>query len=360
MSDNKINIFYGLLVSALLAVISQLASSYAGVYLFGFKKSPISPILIALVFGIVLGNKFDFQTKYGPGINFCIKYVLKFGIILMGIRLGLMDLLGFGMKSLLVVFPCILISLLISKKIANLFKIESGLASLIAVGTSICGASAIIAFSSTIPAKKNEVVFAIANITVFGIFAMFFYPLAAKLLFQEDFISSGIFLGGSIHETAQVAGAGLIYAQQYSQPQVLEIATLTKLIRNTAMVFVIPYMAFKQNYISSSQSLMRHIKSIFPIFILGFIGLGILRTIGDLGINDFGLAYGILDSEKWTTLISYITEISKFFLIMAMASIGLSTNIETIKSVKINIFGYGLFMSLIVGLLSLFLIFLIT
>ena len=118
-------------------------------------------------------------------------------------------------------------------------------------------------------------------------------------------------------------------------------------------------MAFKQNYISSSQSLIGHIKSIFPIFILGFIGLGILRTIGDLGINDFGLAYGILDSAKWTTLIDYITEISKFSLIMAMASIGLSTNIETIKSVKINIFGYGLFMSLVVGLLSLFLIFLI-
>ena len=82
-----------------------------------------------------------------------------------------------------------------------------------------------------------------ANITLFGIVGILLYPMIANFLFAKDSISAVIFLGASIHETAQVVGAGMIYSQQYSQSEVLEVSTLTKLVRNTAMVFVIPFMA---------------------------------------------------------------------------------------------------------------------
>ena len=75
----------------------------------------------------------------------------------------------------------------------------------------------------------------------------------------------------------------MMYSQQYSQSEVLEVSTLTKLVRNTAMVFVIPYMAYQNNSQSKRGSIFLQIKSIFPFFILGFIGFGILRTLGDLG-----------------------------------------------------------------------------
>ena len=201
-------------------------------------------------------------------------------------------------------------------------------------------------------------VFAIANITVFGIVAMILYPIIANLLFPTDSISAGIFLGASIHETAQVAGAGMIYAQQYSQLQVLEISTLTKLVRNTAMVFVIPYMAYKNSSPSSARSTISQIQSIFPYFIIGFIGFGVLRTLGDIGINETGLAFRILDSAKWDRLILYIISISKFSLIMAMSSIGLSTDIKAFKSIRMNVFYYGFSISFLVGFVSLALIFL--
>ena len=358
MNYNIKNILYGLIVSAFLAIISQSVSSYLGIAFFGMDKSPISPILVALLLGIILGNKFDFQPRFGLGIQFCMKYVLRLGIVLMGIRLGLVEIIGYGFQSLSVVFPCIIITIIITKRIADGFGLRSKMASLIAVGTSICGASAIVAFAPTVSAKKNEVVFAVANITVFGIAAMLVYPIIANLLFTSDSISAGIFLGASIHETAQVAGAGMIYAQQYSQPQVLEISTLTKLVRNTAMVFVIPYMAYQNSSESNRESIFSQIKSIFPYFILGFIGFGILRTLGDIGINEKGLAFNIIDSEKWESLIIHIISISKFCLVMAMSSIGLSTDIRSFKSIGINVFYYGLAVSFLVGLLSLALIYL--
>ena len=208
------------------------------------------------------------------------------------------------------------------------------------------------------PQKKNEVIFAVANITLFGIVAMLSYPIIANFLFATDSISVGIFLGASIHETAQVVGAGMMHSQQYSLSEVLEVSTLTKLVRNTAMVFVIPYMAYQNNSQSNEGSIFLQIKSIFPFFILGFIGFGILRTLGDIGINKTGLAFGIANSSDWESLINHVVSFSKFSLVVAMSAIGLSTDMKSFKSIGINVFYFGFIISLLVGLLSLMLIYL--
>ena len=180
----------------------------------------------------------------------------------------------------------------------------------------------------------------------------------ANFLFATDSISAGIFLGASIHETAQVVGAGMMHSQQYSQAEVLEVSTLTKLVRNTAMIFVIPYMAYQNNSQSNRGSIILQIKSIFPFFILGFIGFGILRTLGDIGINKTGLAFGIANSSDWESLINHVVSLSKFFLVVAMSAIGLSTDMKSFKSIGINVFYFGFVISFLVGLLSLVLIFL--
>ena len=143
--------------------------------------------------------------------------------------------------------------------------------------TSICGATAIVALAPSINAKKTEITYAIANITVFGLLAMFFYPFIANNIFSND-LSIGLFLGSSIHETAQVAGSGLIYADQYLRQDVVGIAMLTKLVRNTLMVIVIPYLAHRS---LSNYNTRPNVSKIFPYFIIGFIVFGLVRTFGD-------------------------------------------------------------------------------
>ena len=136
MNINIKSFFYGLTFSLLLAVISQYLSLYFGALIFGLEKSPISPILVALLLGILLGNQFDIQSRSLSGLQFCIKQVLRFGIILMGIRLGLVEIINYGLKSLTVVVPCIIITIIVAKIISDRFGLNSRVSSLIAVGTS--------------------------------------------------------------------------------------------------------------------------------------------------------------------------------------------------------------------------------
>ena len=156
----------------------------------------------------------------------------------------------------------------------------------------------------------------------------------------------GLFLGTSIHETSQVAAAGLIYEQQFNSPETLNIATVTKLIRNTFLVIMIPLFAFlynRGNVVKKNYSII----SIFPYFVLGFVGMIIIRNIGD---------YYLIDNTNqiWTDTIGIIKASSKVFLTMAMAAIGLSTNFRDIKSMGYKPFVVGLIGMTTVGIVSIF------
>ena len=139
----------------------------------------------------------------------------------------------------------------------------------------------------------------------------------------------GLFLGTSIHETAQVAAAGLIYDQQFNSPETLNIATVTKLIRNTFLIIMIPLFAFLYNRGQVKEKKYSLI-SIFPYFVLGFVGMIIIRNVGD---NIFITS----QNEIWATTVINIKILSKIFLTMAMAAIGLSTNLRDIKNIKTNV-----------------------
>ena len=193
------NVALGILLCILTASISIKLSDYVGKNLFGLEKSPISPIIIAIIIGMVFSNlNNSFISKLKPGYDFCIKRLLKLGIIFLGIRLSFIDLVQYGSKALIVVIPCILITIVLVKSLSIKFKIPEKLSLLIAVGTSICGATAIAALAPSINAKKTEITYAIANITVFGLFAMFFYPIISNIIFLNDALSVGLFLGSSI------------------------------------------------------------------------------------------------------------------------------------------------------------------
>ena len=335
---------YGIALCLITALLAIYLSDIIGVVILGFEKSPFSPIIFAILLGLIINNMAVKLIKLEPGYKFCIKYLLKLGIIFLGIRLSLLDFVQYGSNSLIVIIPCILSSIIVITLLKNKFDVSENLSLLIAVGTSICGATAIVALAPSINAKKTEITYAIANITVFGLLAMFFYPFIANNVFSND-LSIGLFLGSSIHETAQVAGSGLIYAEQYSRQDVVGIAMLTKLVRNTLMVIVIPYLAHRS---LSNNNKKQNVSNIFPYFIIGFIVFGLVRTFGDyyfLNQNDSVI-------NNWNLIVHYIKKSAEFLLIIAMAAIGYNTNLKYFKKLGIKPFYLGFIAASMVGLIS--------
>ena len=350
----KINkeIILGILFCVFSAFISIKISKTLGSELFELEKSPISPIIISIIIGFITSNLiYPKISNFKNGFDYCIKIFLKLGIILLGIRLSLIDLLQYGSKGLIVVIPCIATTIVLVQYLGRKFKIPRNLSLLIAVGTSICGATAIVALAPTIRAKKSEITYAIANITIFGLFAMLLYPILANFLFNSDIVSVGLFIGSSIHETAQVAGSSLIYSDQYSEPDVVGIATITKLLRNTLMVFVIPFLAHKT--ISSNDDKTK-LKDIFPYFVIGFIIFGCIRSAGD-----YFFTTNNVDINLWNNFVKTLKIIAEFLLIISMAAVGYNTTLKKFKDLGIKPFIIGLLSAGTVGITSIIIIYII-
>jgi uncharacterized integral membrane protein (TIGR00698 family) len=211
----------------------------------------------------------------------------------------------------------------------------------------VCGATAIVATAPVINAKKSEVAYGIANITLFGVIAMIVYPYFAEWYFDNDALKTGLFLGTSIHETSQVAAAGLIYDQQFNSPETLNVATVTKLIRNTFLVILIPLFAFLYNR-GELKGQNYSIISIFPYFVIGFIGMILVRNIGDQVFTTENNSYFL-----WTSLIEYLKTLATVFLTMAMAAVGISINLSELRSMGYKPFVVGLIAAITVGFISL-------
>ena len=342
------NTLIGIIICAITTLFSIEISKYIGIELLNLEKSPISPIIIAIILGSLLGNNVKKINNYNNGFTFSIKYFLKLGIIFLGIRLSISDILLYGSQGLFVIVPCIVISILIVKNLRNYLHVSDNLSLLIAVGTSICGATAIVALAPAINAKKEEISYAIANITIFGLIAMFLYPLFAHTVFDNNSLAVGLFLGTSIHETAQVAGSGMIYAEQYENPSVLDISTVIKLVRNTMMVIVIPFLAYQAKNGSSRENKIS-IGSIFPYFIIGFLVFGLIRTVGDQFEYQIG-------SEIWNNFIHYIKYSAELLLITAMSAVGYNTKLDKFKNLGLKPFYLGFIAAICVGIVSFFII----
>ena len=284
------------------------------------------------------------ERNFYKGLDFTQSYILKLGIICLGIQLKPFEFLEFGAIAIPLIIICIVAVLIVIKLLIKKLKIPTRMAYLISIGSTVCGTTAIMATAPVIGAKKNEVSYAIANITLFGILSMLIYPYFANYYFDAEPMFVGLFLGTSIHETSQVAAAGLIYDQQFNSPETLNIATVTKLIRNTFLVIMIPLFAFlynRNNVVKKNYSIL----AIFPYFVIGFVAMIILRNIGDqFFLNSY--------NELWLDTVQYIKSSSKVFLTMAMAAIGLSTNLRDLKSMGYKPFVVGFIGMATVGLVS--------
>lgn len=346
----------GLLVAILLAWLSIWLSDWIGETLLGFRKTPVSAVMLAILLGLIVSTVMPIPSLLKPGLSFAVKKVLRLGIILLGIRLTIFDVFRLGVYGVPIVLCCIIGALLVTTRLNNWLKLPGRLGALIAVGTSICGVSAIVATGPAIDAQDKEVAYAVAVITIFGLVATIGYPYLANAIFAGDALNAGLFLGTSVHDTSQVVGSAKVYADIFSSPRALDAATVTKLVRNVFMAIIIPFMAFYYSRLAKEQGEFTGAKTGFlkllPLFVLGFLALAAIRSIGDAGISMGGTAFGLWKSSAWEGIHGTVKGWAEILMVVALSGVGLSTDLRSLKGLGVKPFIVGLAAALVVGIVS--------
>jgi uncharacterized integral membrane protein (TIGR00698 family) len=338
-----------------LGVAATAIADWVGVGLLGYATSPISAVPLAVLLGLVVRNSVGVPGVADPGLQFCLRRLLRAGVALLGIRLSLVEAGVTGVLALPVVVVCIAVALLVVGALTRLLRLPRELGTLIAVGTSICGITAIVAVAPVIEADDDETSYAVATIALFGMVALLTYPVLAHLIF-DDPRHAGLFLGTAIHDTSQVAGAGLTYQQQFGAPGALDTAVVTKLVRNLCMVGVIPLVRVLHHR-RRADGMQRgsgasRFTDLVPLFVLGFLGMTVLRTVGDLGDRPFGFA----DPTSWLRVIAILQRVAELTLLLAMAAVGLGTSLRRLRVLGFRPLGVGLVAAVCVGSVSILLI----
>lgn len=337
----------GLALAVAVALLAGYSAEWIGESVFGLARSPVSAIMLAIILGMILSNSLNLAPLAAEGLKFCSTTVLRIGIALLGIRLSLLSAGKFTLVALPFVVLAIAAGMTVVGYLGRRLELSRRLGGLIAIGTSICGASAIVATAPLIRARESEVSYAIACITVFGIAAMFLYPFLAHAAFEGRPELAGLFLGTSIHETAQVAGAGMMYQAQYDAPAALDIATVTKLVRNLCMIAMIPLVGIlfaDERGAAAGRSTGDYLRMV-PWFVVGFAFFSALRTAGDAGHQ----AFGFLDPNAWAQVVSLLRRAAEICLLVAMAAVGLNSSLAGVRSIGLRPFALGLFAAAVVG-----------
>ena len=351
--DNFSDIAPGLLLAGGVALIATYLAQWVGTSMMGFDRSPISPILMTVILGLLLRNLIGLPKRYRDGLSWCVKRILRVGVALLGLGLSLAALGSIGLNAVPVVIGCILTAILGVIWLGKLVGLSNPLSTLIAVGTSICGVTAIVATGPAIDADDDEVSYSVAVITLFGILALLTYPFLAHSIFEADPRLVGFFLGTAIHDTSQVAGAGLMYQLAYNSPEALDVAATTKLVRNLCLGAVIPVMAIlhqrRQGNSGAKKSRSKlSFSKLVPGFVIAFVALAALRSIGDMG-ND---AFGFLNRDAWEGFLSFARSASLACLTVALAAIGLGTSFLQIRNLGFRPLAIGFAAATLVGAVS--------
>lgn len=320
-------------------------------------SSPISGVPVAIVLGLIVRNALPLPDALSPGLKFATTTVLRAGIVLVGIRLSLFDVLKLGIFGLPVVLGAIATGLVFVTWFNRRLGLPPRLGTLIAAGTSICGVTAIVSTAPAIEADEREVAYAVANVVAFGLIGMLTYPyLAHAFLTSSETI--GLFLGTAVHDTSQVVGAALTYKQVYGDDVVLRVATVTKLTRNIFLAAVIPILLWMHAR-SQSQAGGRGrgavSTTLIPGFVVGFVVMALVRTTGDATLGWMGAAFGVLSADAWASLTRDLGDFwaSQILLGTAMAAVGLNTNFAVFKGVGLKPFIVGMAGALAVAVVGL-------
>ena len=291
-------------------------------WLLGKQFEIIGGAVIAIIAGMIITLFWKEKGVFEGGIKFTSKKILQWAVILLGFGLNLGVVYQTGMQSLPIIVCTIATSLLIAFVLHKVLHIPGNISTLIGCGSSICGGSAVAATASVIDADDEEVAQAISVIFFFNVLAaILFPPLGTILGFSTTSGEAfGIFAGTAVNDTSSVTAAASTWDSMWGLgTATLDKAVTVKLTRTLAIIPITLVLAFIRTKQSGKEGKKVNLKSIFPFFILYFIGASLITTVA----VGFGVPSSVFAPFK---------ELSKFFIVMAMAAIGLNTDI--VKLIK--------------------------
>ncbi len=295
-----------------------LLANFLGIFL-PIVGGPVFAILLGMLIGLFWKNK----GKASAGIKFTSKKILQWAVILLGFGMNLNVVLKTGKQSFPIILATITTSLLLAFLVHKIFKIPGKISTLIGVGSSICGGSAIAATAPVINADDEEVAQSISVIFFYNVLAAILFPVLGKILGFDTLTGEafGIFAGTAVNDTSSVTAAASTWDTMWNLgSQTLDKAVTVKLTRTLAIIPITLILAIIQTKKEKSDMQNKvSLKKIFPFFILWFILASVITTIAvNLGVSSMFFAP--------------FKKISKFMIVMAMSAIGLNTDI--VKLVK--------------------------
>ena len=295
-------LFPGVVMSILVAVAAQFLSEH--------YATPA--MLLALLLGIAVSFLGE-EGRTVDGIAFSARTLLRIGVALLGVRISMSLMAGLGMELIILVIAGVVLTIGFGLLIARLFGHKWRFAFLTAGSVAICGASAAMAISAILPRderSEERLIFTVVGVTVLSTIAMIAYPILVKALGMDD-ISAGVFLGGTIHDVAQVVGAGFTISEQAG-----DTATLVKLFRVAMLAPVVLVASILIRSFAEHDEIGSR-PPLLPTFVLGFLALATL--------NSFGLIPAVVGD--------FLSQASRWLLLTAIAAVGMKTNLRQVLSV---------------------------
>lgn len=274
-------------------------------------------MLFALLLGMAVSFLYQNDMPCACGIDFTASTLLRAGVVLLGLRIALGDLAVLGWQTALMLAGAIFTTIVLGVGLAKILGLQKRFGALTGGSVAICGASAALAISTILPKGENherDTLLTVIGVTAMSTIAMVLYPIIAGQLGMTD-TEAGIFLGGTIHDVAQVVGAGYSVSESAG-----DMATLTKLVRVAMLmpVVLIMMLVIKRFYKTNSQAEGGEVPKM-PLFLIGFIALMLLNSF--VTLPEFVIEAG--------------TQVSRFFLVVSITAIGMKSNLGKLAEVGV-------------------------
>lgn len=284
----------GLAAVGLIALAARILHSAVGV-------AALSPLLLAMMIGMALRNSFGIAPSFAPGIRFTLRRLLRAAVVLLGLQVSMGSILDIGGGVIAAVVITLALTFVFTRLVGHWMGVGSELTTLIAAGTSICGASAVMGANTVLRARDEDVAYAIACVSLFGAVGMVLLPMIGSALALSGQLQ-GLWIGTSLHEVAQVVGAGFSVGPEAGQAAM--VAKLTRVLMLAPVILLIgQFIATKGG---------GDAKAPLPWFAFGFVALAIVNP--HLGLSD--------------DLRAHFATICSVFMAMALAALGLEADLK--------------------------------
>jgi uncharacterized integral membrane protein (TIGR00698 family) len=342
-SQSWIDLLPGLALSVLVALLARTIHTA----LAPGVGAAVGEVILAVLLGLLIGNTIPLPPMLAPGIRFSFHAILRIAIVLLGATFSVQQVAAIGGKAVIMIVALMTVALLAAHALGKLARVPPRLATLIGVGTAVCGNSAIVATAPVIGAHDDEVSFAVATNTLFGTLAVFLYPILGHALHLRD-PAFGTWAGSAVNDTSQVVATGFSYSEGAGR-----IATAVKLTRNALMGAVIVLMgvlyrrsraaeegregagstAARLASASPRATLWTRVQQSIPLFVVGFLVMAALQSAGWIRA---------LSDQVGRDLTRDATFWARVLILIALAGVGLSTRIAAMRRAGLRPFYVGL------------------